>query len=381
MSCPSCNGDEFVEDNSQSLTQRVCINCGTVVGVTNELTSAADMQPMHTLSSYSNFNRKRPFYTKSNTTNDLTYTYKAAIAELNGFAIHCSASSVIVKEAEQLFKDAYFKPSLKYLHADKKSILAVTCFYLTARKYATAISISDAALFLRVPTCEISDIYKIVKEEFQIDITTPDPEELVEGFLNQENLKQLSSSEMIRKMKEILNLSKKSLLSTGVGTQQLLLAVCYIAWCSLNVRLRKLPTFYKFCDEHSVKKTYGTAAVKRVGDITQMLIDLTKNLPSLSNMKIDKKSIFFHMDTILSFPTMAMAMKEGTLNDEQSTYTFVRKSTTKRRCMESNESEEVLNFCGDLDRPELDEEDIPDSEMHQYLRNDEEINFVKTLQK
>lgn len=339
--------------------------------------------------------------------------------------LHCS--SHLTEQAVNMYLQAC--DMLAMVPNEMKLCMATAAVYIVLRQNDWPISLSGIVDMGQCSVKGFNRFYKELLNKFNISIQTTPIEELVPEFVNRLDL----DKDVGLRLQQLIPLCKDMWISSGRHHEPVLFAASYIAHESLHVK--KKMTFLKFCKKYKIPSGAVGHRGKLVTEIKSTLILLTSGIPWLKHATVNDKTVVHHLQDILDYQKTLMSscslaafekdmsdenQKEATLVESCDSgntgclETMSKPSVSDKASATCSETESDLQFQGfakvlpktfkkyrtqqkrnrteetvstevitvsttnrDLDSEILNETDLTDLEMSEYIRNDDEVKRWK----
>ncbi|XP_062519203.1 uncharacterized protein LOC134194293 isoform X2 [Corticium candelabrum] len=306
----------------------------------------------------------------------------------------------VLESAEALFNQAYDLPSTRY----RRGILIPSCIYAASRLSKTPLMLKQLAECCYKTVPQIGRAFKLLAAE--LELTFPDMishTELVESVCCQVGIPDEIQSDVVSTAKRLCRLLDEIGISDHKGANVLAGVSVAIAWqAKKGHKQKKIPELQRFvrvCHTHST--TFG----KTCFEVKGILIQLCRHLPWITG-DVKEDRVLLHLHKILDFQKILISKLTHELRTEHDESDVAVRSDGEMRancadrdadgvrdrerrsgCMETHCSvnaakssrctDNAVFFSEDDLRCDLDERDIPDGDMIQYIRTDNEI--VRTV--
>ncbi|XP_070539678.1 transcription factor IIIB 50 kDa subunit-like [Ptychodera flava] len=374
--CPQCGEGTVERDEHYSHDQVVCTSCGTVIE------EQSFQSETGTLGTFAFFDGTAP---SSKVNRSMRQDLSGLIprGKLTGINHVTDLSKKLrvppeVKEgAISHFKyayDAYFR----HHTTRRKFILSGCCLYVACRQQDYPVTIKDMCQLLDCSKPEFNAVLKLLSSELDIQASSASLMEVVDPTLKKYGL---ADHSFIEKTKKLVELVESSWISCGRNAELAVLAAAYLIWKTTVGSTKRGGTYTQFCKKHDME--VNQTALKRVSELESLLVKLAEKLPWVNKDVLNSKTVTKYLDDILSHRfTLESSIKETheskaensdrESGSDASPFPFKTRSRKKRKRDNDDEvGESPIKFVSNS--PELTEDDIPNSELHNYIKTPEEV--------
>lgn len=387
--CPSCGSSEIETDDFNGHSQVVCTRCGQICEQGNFYnedgsvpTEGADnyCPPSGPLTKI--FGAKIKTHLKACNVDCNTQQLSASgIKWLNDTKKICSVQGLptsMTEEVATLFEAAIKLPKLKHKKTVKKQALGGACLYIVCKQNSWPILLKNIACAFQCPPMQVCEMYKLLIAEFNLEVPAiQDIEVFVPSVLNRYGIK---DQDIHKKSTEICVLAAETWVTCGRNFEPVILAASYLA---CRKKKQTVSSFARVIKGNLPQKTF-----KRVQELTEVILKLAKEIPWVLPKHLKQDNIQFLIDDILTNKKTLMAKFKPQDDDEGVDGTencFMPPSHKRQKVDGATTPNKFLvdnSPLHDLATSEtLCELDIPESEIHEYIRNPEEVVEHEKLMK
>ncbi|XP_054766415.2 transcription factor IIIB 50 kDa subunit-like [Lytechinus pictus] len=389
--CKNCGASAVVEDEGQV----VCTNCGQVKEDSVAYVRDGDYFE-HTQSCHSEGSFKptfgKPDFRLANSTN----YFRSALNQWTKYIqTLCERMQIANKEmhteAVDFFKRAFQITHFKQMHKEGKKATCASCLYITCRLHDWPIMIINLVTVTDIPRDLLLSINMQLIRALKIDIQTVSIEEYVPTCLREHGV---SDDRWKAKTLEVISLAKELWLNAGRRVDALVLASCCIAWQASAPANHKLSM--KEFGRSMLNQRVPELVKIRYRELTNILRKMVVKVPWVSKIILKKstRSWMYFLDDILRFKNSLLSHLEppedmDDLENQENSFIVMPPSyaaSLENRKFENQHVEEsnFMRTSGHESResmydPELNEKDIPESELSHYIKTPKEIQLVKDL--
>ncbi|XP_022091682.1 transcription factor IIIB 50 kDa subunit-like [Acanthaster planci] len=424
--CRQCGSSSIIDDDHGGQIHRVCSDCGEVINSTtcfeqekdywNNVTSCNQAGSLHgsNLGRWRNIRQGDPSAPSRNLKPWMSYLKE--VCSMMGL------SAEMEKGVVDIFSQAC-KGILKCKQRLKKQALCGAAVFTVCRQNDWPVVLSDVSTVVQ---CSVSDLFamkKLLTSEFNIQTPNADIEDLIESVLKRYGF---DDQTFVEKSVKVVSLAKDAWITCGRSHDAVIIAAAFLVWKSSEEGRGKGKQMATFCQQLPLKPPCQTA--QRAREIRSILITLVKKIPWLKSKKITPEMATQYLDDVLKNKKYLISrvelpqeedssdvaestrteetVKDG-LADPSNTRTKAFSSPTcmlppfltqvRKRKLPPEDSEEnmgkhskeqpvALSVDKSLDQgminldEELSERDIPESEMHLYVRSELEVAKLQSLQ-
>lgn len=369
--CPNCKAHAVEVDTD--CCEKVCTSCGNVLSDKDGIyTTSSGPQEYEGYTPSIDYSRKRTF------PNNVEKERSDWIPEGRLIAfkhLHCVVSSFSVpKSIEKSCKDKLNRilqaSPYRNMANDNKIVVATCLLYALLRQNDWPLTIRTLCDAAHIDKVSFGKIYPDVLKYFELTIATSSLEDLVPSYVKGSILK--DDNAITDVAIQLLELSKSTWLSYGKRPDAVISAAIYVAWMAADVSKRSTIKYKDFCTRHSLR--YIEISLMRVRELMEILTKLCLELPwNKTKKSVNKREVLFSLSKILQYQkSLLLDLK---INDTVP-YPFI---PAKRKKLErpANDKDIVIGFVSESQ--ELTEDDIPSSQMHEFIRSDSEVEEIKIL--
>lgn len=404
--CTEC-GEDNLEwqsyENSYSADngECVCLNCGAVNSVNNMTTDGAYADMVSKSSQPATALEKQHYARNSADYTDVTTSLRNNIRCTERIADCLQCTQTMKEEAVELFKRIYFHPSFHLRQVAMKEMMSACSVYIVCRRHGCPVTLHSVLPFIAANIT----IYSLIlfKQElvatFQdlCDIKPPDVSEMISVYSSQIKL-----SEFVQNMiPQIIQLCRDLWVLDGRKQEVIILAASYIAWQSEEPRTRKNKSLVYFGKCHGQKLSYSRNTSDLIQQMKLTILKLAQEIPWIDNDSVDVTNVIWYTAEVLKYRnTLELAARNKRMSlllDDSATATTesTERNETSSRPTGAKRSLDEEPFlppsylvkkykvdglqCSvpdiqiavnhpDLDSTELGDLDIPEHEMHLYIK-------------
>nr|CAB3226201.1 transcription factor IIIB 50 kDa subunit [Phallusia mammillata] len=383
MKCQACGG-KLVDDSHGLEATLVCMDCGDIsssAAVSNfQAADEGELIGTKIASSSSKFEHKYSFYS-SDKKERARLRNKKYIEEMrNGCTPFVENDQQIMETATTIFETYGIKLAFNRKHVYKLQI-AASCLYVALNQHGLNVTPDKVRKAMQAPLPGFMKILGMVKQE--ADMSSPSPLGVNDTFVG--SLKVLENKPILRqKAEKIFEFLGKLELTAGFSPRTVSYTAGYLAFISEEKHQKVCTSFANFCHQNSI----GNFNRVLLRDFRERVFILARRLPWIDDNDIRLERFHRLIDDVLKHNGALFQLPSSTQTD----HVFVK--TEKTRDFTENEflctPPTYLNTTeyqlAENDGPDvkrlktasmsetLDEDDIPESELHQYVRNPEEID-------
>lgn len=286
-------------------------------------------------------------------------------------------TSEVVKEATLLFERAYNEPTKVIImkRDGYKRGLCAACLHVACQRNSVNIGVKNIWEVVQANGPAFQKAMNDLKTILNVHIQPLDPfdEVSIKGCLKKYGVEK---PDLIKVISQIIKLAKDKQIHTGCIPEPLILAAAFMAWQN------SMPNGFKTNIQDF--KLQGASAMYR--SITQRLAELRKmfqhtldKIPWVDSSHVKPKEAVNYLNDIIKYQEFQELSNQLSDSDEEepgeNETTLFKPKRPKTSHHKSSETVQPLansllwdSIKGrDLSCRELNEEDIPDSEMHHYL--------------
>ncbi|XP_033102796.1 transcription factor IIIB 50 kDa subunit-like [Anneissia japonica] len=353
--CPECLSGDLQDENINGHNTLICTGCGTVIDENDLSEEIKDFNPI---------------FGVSNNMIALAHKRKVGCADYR-FSKSKLKWGEVVKNLCKQFKFNYDmeKQALNYIfkacdmeqyhgrHREMKYALCAACVYLTCRCSNWPVTLDFVVYISSVSRDKLSSAFKELVKSFGMTIEFMRLEDFIPICLWEHGLEKLQLEEQVAK---ILCLSEEAWLATGRNRKWLVLAATYIAWKAIPENFNKKKKHFSQMVSRKFQRTWS----KRVKEIEEVLIKLSSNIPWVLPDTLIPDRVGCYVNDIMKYKLTLFSQFEIKDDDDDA----------KNEDVMLNMEDDPKNVS---DSQELTEHDLPEDEMHLYLKSSQEIASEK----
>ncbi|XP_078585225.1 transcription factor IIIB 50 kDa subunit-like [Branchiostoma floridae x Branchiostoma japonicum] len=385
--CTQCGSNNIQLDPHFCLEQQICTDCGFVLeegSFQNDPTRAFQSQQSQIALplKYRQHNNFREHVSKARRDGALRVEEISAMLRVT--------SDVMVEEAKTLFTQAFNLKVLNKAKREKKRVLPGCVVYIVCRQHNWPILLSDMWDLLQCRDSVFYSVYKVILAELNITITVPEIETVVPSVIQKCGFTFDLSDEQMKAVTQIVCLAKNTWITCGRRYDPIIIAAVFLVWKAEDYAKRKKTSIPKFCRQIKFGAQVLPMVRSRVQEFEGLFLKLVSEIPWVETGQIDKKNIVCYLSDILRYEKTLLAGKYGDSDlesdDEEGELQekILPPSMTNRK--PKSDVRDTDSMTSDISvavsySTELDENDIPDSELHKYIRSTKEVMMVEDAQK
>ncbi|XP_033633271.1 transcription factor IIIB 50 kDa subunit-like [Asterias rubens] len=422
QACPSCKSTNLTEDDHGGETHHVCKDCGEVIKSTASFEQDMNYWSSVTFCNAAGSLQGTDFGRCRNSAKvDPNGAPRKLIPWLKYVREVCGMmklTSEMQKGATELFTQAFNHPNFRYKQRVKKQGLCGAVIFVLCRRQDWPVLLPDISDVVQCPKSAVFNMLELLNRDFNINIKPQSNcEDVVTSVLKKYRL---SDDTFREKTIKLVGLAKDAWITCGRSYDAIILGAAYLVWKASEGKGKGSLSQVEFKKRFKIAKP-PAQMTKRVGEIRQVLNQLYLKLPWVkSSGKVRTDTALWHLDDILSHKRFLISRVGAPTEDEDA---------DEVETDETQNEQTITNPCGDatvnssnppssrgilppacsmkrkaktrdtgmeparkiptlvpwnpemegLDE-ELTEKDIPESEMHLYVRSQEEIEQFVTLQ-
>ncbi|XP_019632810.1 PREDICTED: transcription factor IIIB 50 kDa subunit-like [Branchiostoma belcheri] len=387
--CTQCGGQNIQQDLHFCLEQQICIDCGCVVEEGSFQNDASRIYAPH-----QSITLPQQYRQRNNFHGYVSKARKAGAKKVEEISAMLRVTSqAMVDEAKALYLRAYDLPTLNRTRREKKNVLPGCCVYIVCRQHDWPITVSVLWDLIQCRDSVFYSVYKVILTDLNIIITAPDIEEVIPSVIKKCDFNFQLDDEQMKTITRIVCLAKNTWISCGRRYDPIIIAVVFLVWKASDYAKRKktsIPSFYR-------QKKSGPQVValvrSRVNELEDILIKLASEIPWVQPGEVNKQNVVCYISDILQYEKTLLDGKdifsddsdvESEEEEREQKDKFLppgmknRKPTSDVR--DDNETSSDISVQVSYST-ELGENDIPDSEMHKYIRTSQEVKMVEEVMK
>ena len=390
--CPECGESAVISDSLDGNLQQVCEACGTVVEEGGFQWDGEAFAISNSSDAYKPYAASLPtrYAAINSETRVVSHVQKMGVQQINCWSKALNLDSNTIKAAIQMFRDAYVTERFRKCRYETKMTLAAACVYATYRVNDWPLPLFQMCQVTDQKAHDLTRIFKELQRVMNFQVTYPTIESLISPICGN-----ILSSSQEKQVGELVYLCKEAWLVSGRNRDIVLMSACYLVWQGADFLSRKKTTFQAFSKMNSfpVPKNNINKILKHM---KTLLCALCKNLPWVSN--VEESNIAFHIGDILKyqhqlFMKVLKSAAAGTDSGNEDEKEKERKRkmdfsvppASKKKKKEPVECVDLgdthcTSARHDLDDPELNDDDLPESSMHEHFRTPEEIRMIQQFQ-
>lgn len=276
------------------------------------------------------------------------------------------------QEADKFFEEA-LRNEYFYSWGTTRKLVAAVCVYLIlARERAITVHEVCNAVGVDIHTFT-SAYFKYLGTFGSTRRIKKSLEDLVDAVLKDVSFEESERKEISLKTVKIVQLMAQmetidgAIDMEGKSPVRLIVAAAYLAWQTLNLKVRKLVKFTQFYETHDLDKSQANVVRNRIADIRKNLILLTTKWPWLRDKSFEKKNVVLFLDELLEAgEDLIIELKCQTLANH---YTSDSKPNI------------IIHRIPDFKPDEETDLPISDEEISSYLRSDQEVEKLSQLKR
>ncbi|XP_074642388.1 transcription factor IIIB 50 kDa subunit-like [Tubulanus polymorphus] len=359
--------------------QLVCTECGFVADdKTFELDTKCDNL------TYSNIEAKNSLPTQYY--QRTSFKKRPAAGELHGLKTVRDLSKLLkfnwdhISAIEKMYQN-FYSTKYKAVGLETKEALATYCVYVTCRQ-------QNYPIMMRWICAKSNCSFELFSKVFsELQKTHPPnlPVEKLEDYLPLICNKAGFDKQIENLALEIIDFCQDTFLKWSVygAVIYVIVPVLFIAWKSCDVANRSKIKLNKFCQQNL--KKFLSAKQKRFPafDIIETALrSFAEEIPWLTSSDVEGQKYLYHIRDILKYKKSLQA----SMSMETQNTIIAMRNKPKRKLPEETASVSPPSVkysrIENIDSSELTNDDIPDSDLHRYIRNAKEVEFrTKILNK
>ncbi|CAH1248214.1 BRF2 [Branchiostoma lanceolatum] len=389
MVCTQCGSQNIQTDPHFCMEQRICTDCGFVLEEGSFQNDPSRVYAPHAAQltlplKYRQHNNFHDHVSKARRDGATRVEEICAMLRVT--------SDTMVEEAKTLYGRAYDLTALKKTKREKKRVLPGCCVYIVCRQHDWPITLSDMWELLQCIDSVFYSVYKVVLTELNIVITVPDIETVVPSVIKKCDLTFDLDDEQIKTVTKIVYLAKNTWISCGRRYDPIIIAAVFLVWKTADYGKRKTTNITSFCRQNKSGRQVVDMVRSRVHELEDVLLKLASEIPWVQTAQINKKNIVCYISDILKYEKTLLDGKyvftdddsdhDGEDDERELQDKFLPPSMQNPKA--TSDIRDTDRTSSDVSVPvsystELGENDIPDSEMHKYIKTTKEVMLAEEV--
>ncbi|XP_072027049.1 transcription factor IIIB 50 kDa subunit-like [Amphiura filiformis] len=288
-------------------------------------------------------------------------------------------SSSLTKQATELFENAFNHPTFHRRTIIRKQALIGACLFVICRQNKWSILITNVASCVESTVSDVNAMFTLLVKEFNLEVPIlMDMDQLVPSILN---IHGIFDKAVHAKTISICSIATDTWLACGRHHEPVILVAAYLAQKSLgNAKLL-------FSEFLRGLKSRPSVIRLRLHELTNVILTLAKKIPWISKKHLNAKSVHFILDDVLENQKMLIAKCCEDDNGEQDSSSVNclippshKEAKVNATADNSDDNVSENSALHDLASSEtLCELDIPESELHRYIRSPEEVAEIEKI--
>ncbi|KAJ8025989.1 Transcription factor IIIB 50 kDa subunit [Holothuria leucospilota] len=286
-----------------------------------------------------------------------------------------------LKEVNTLFEEAYHHPSrsLLFKQEGSKRGLCGACLYVACQRDAIPIPFPDICQAVQAEMSDVFQALKALKTHLGIHVHHPNrfSKDCVQVCLKKYGLESLEN-DLRDGIQQIFKSLEGCLIETGFKADPNILSVALLAW----QRKFSLKMTLKGFQEKS-EVSFPKSLKRRLGALRKMLYKMAVEVPWIQTEMVTNANAVTYLDDILKYQQShrISRISSDSESDDETIEPALKKMKPEEASVRLHNFQETYSKIAshDLDCEELNEDDIPESELNNYIYLDEKKPDVKTL--
>lgn len=284
-------------------------------------------------------------------------------------ARYLNLNSSNIAKIENSIRKLWQNPTFKHRSIPSKKILAAVCVYLVALNSGVVVSME---CICEQAGCSGSQFKKYLNL-FLSQVAEMKPQfrtisEWLPFFLNQARFEEKEKFGIGKKAELLLDLFNSVESLESCKPKNVIIAILFITWKSMDLRKRQSVKLSQFCREFHLE--YSCTTSKKVHNFLSIISELSTYLKWFIPLNSRSKEDFLvYLDDILTYSDSVRAK-----------YQENHKTVSSPIQEESNLMEYFRNNSS-LDTSNVPDVEISDGEIEKYIRTTEEIEMMKIFRK
>ncbi|XP_038070854.1 transcription factor IIIB 50 kDa subunit-like [Patiria miniata] len=421
--CPKCSSSAVIVEEHGGQHHRVCSDCGEVIDSTTSFEQERDywsgVTSCNQAGSLQSNNLGRCRNIRQGDPNAPSRGLKPWIDYVKEVCSMMRLNGEMERGVVDLFSQAW-RGILKGKGRAKKQALCGAVVFTICRQNDWPVVLSDIAAVVQSTVKELFAVKQILESEYNMHVPNTNIEDIVKTVLKKYGFVDQS---FVDKSVKVVSLAKDAWITCGRSYDAVIVAAAFLVWKASPEGRGKGKRLATFRGLLPLKLPGQTAA--RVREMQSTLMQLVKKLPWLKLKTITADMTTKYLDDVLHIKKYLIscaelpneqdsrddeesATTEKTNKDETSNQSLSSSCTSptfshpllwkpgRKRKLPSDDEGNIKHHCKlftsassvdtllDQETVNLDEEltekDIPESEMHLYVRSDREVEDMLRLQ-
>lgn len=286
-----------------------------------------------------------------------------------------------LKEANALFEEAFHHPSrsLLFKQEGSKRGLCGACLYVACQRDAIPIPFPDTCQAVQAEMSDVFQALKALKTHLGIHVPHPNrfSKDCVQVCLKKYGLESLEN-DLRDDIQQIFKSLEGSLIETGFKADPNILSVALLAWqrkFSLKMTLKGF--------QEKTEVSLPKSMKRRLGALRRMLYKMAMEVPWIQTEMVTNANAVTYLDDILKYQQshrICHISSDSESDDETEEPALKKMKPAKEDVRLYNFQETDSKVTShDLNCEELNEDDIPESELNKYIYVDEKKPDEETL--
>ena len=294
--CPSCHLAALSTDG-----ERTCLNCGFVVigGVSNLVQDKVAWAQSYSGAYGAVVVPKTHLNRHLFTTVAKGQTLGRKLITRVGLRLSCTVH--MIDEAKTLYDRVFNHDNFRSRRLKTKSVLAAASFYIVCRQFEWAVTLHDIAAVAQCSVFDLDRGKKEILETFGLEIKSVDVLELARARTEKANL----DNDTMTATEDVIKLCRKLWISEGRNPENIVSAACFVAWQGQEPSMRLKTNFRAFCKLFKFAFTKNNSVI--IGLIQSVLCELAKQIPWVVAGSINSSQVALHLKDIIRYQNTLIA--------------------------------------------------------------------------
>ncbi|XP_078485530.1 transcription factor IIIB 50 kDa subunit [Ciona intestinalis] len=365
MDCPSCKVGHLVEDSVGAQITMVCDECGAMQEGVGQFTREEGGYVGPTMSFENKYKRDVGVSHEKRRRIYLKKYYK----EVKDCMTHFVPGNRSLHETAAIFFEL---SSTEKSHHKRKMHIAASCVFLTLRANNCNVTIDEICQVIGVTVIGVSKSLRATCKATGQDVTIYNIKQM-DGKLEQ--IPEMKNQpELVKKAKEIIEVLELMFITTGRKRNNIAFIASFLAIVAQQSKQKRCTTLETFCKRNDFRYERIEKLVKICKD---RILELKSRLPWNKNAPERKVSYHCYINDIIKHKHVFSLLQDN-YDSEEEDETFLpprylrhtpMRYVAPKRSYDHVSTSEVIG-----------ENEIPESEMRDYIRTPEEVAEVKKIE-
>lgn len=303
----------------------------------------------------------------------------AAVDCIRQIASAYGFSRVMTDESKQLYLRIYNLDDFKHKSIKNKIKIAGVCVYLMMRVHNWPITITYLCNSIGCSFLGFHSLFTKVADSLNIKVPTSSYEELFPQYFAKAGFNDEKQADTIT----LISIGQEAFLASGRQTEPMIVAAMYLIWLNSDYTKHKKTTMKQFCSTKNLP--FRGASTKRLIELRKASLNIFQKVPWRAGSEATILTVVKYLHEILQYWKVVQNSKLSEKSMDDSEDEIKPPCLKKLRRDERNLNDSTLErkvWVPPLSHENsvmLTENDLAESELHEYIRTPKEVVELKKL--